>query len=121
MLTGAGFAVNIKSVYRLATDEPLHKVDLQFASTICLARDIQLGDLLTFEKPRAQLGRLDALMTKSNDGKLTATERKEFAQFAEKAHRISMENARVLQAERRRNERTRTRPTAKTRETAAAA
>src|ERR1043166_7906360 len=60
MLENAGFPVNIKSVYRLATDGPLQKVDLRIAGAICKACKIQLGDLITFEKPRAQLHRLDA-------------------------------------------------------------
>jgi DNA-binding Xre family transcriptional regulator len=129
MLEEMGFPVNIKSVYRLATDEPLQKVDLRIAGAICQACNIQLGELITFDKPRAQLRQLDTksqrrleeLMTKNNEGKLTASERKEFAQLADKAHRISMENARVLLAERRRSERSRSRPAAKSRETAVAA
>jgi DNA-binding Xre family transcriptional regulator len=128
-LESAGFPVNIKSIYRLATDEPLQKVDLRIAGAICRACNIQLGELITFEKPRAQLRRLDAksqtrldaLMTKNNDGKLSTGERKEFAQLAENAHRMSIENARVLQAERRRSERSRNRPVSKTREAAVAA
>jgi DNA-binding Xre family transcriptional regulator len=118
-LEGADCAVNIKSLYRLASEEPLQKVDLRIAAAICRACDVDLGELITFEKPRPQLRRIDArtqarleeLMAKNNDGKLTANEKREFAQLAERAHRISLENARVLQAERRRSGRSRTRAT----------
>jgi hypothetical protein len=71
---------------------------------------IALDDLITFEKPKEQLhrldgksqARLDALLSKNNEGPITAAERKEFLALADRAHRISMENARILIAERRR-------------------
>jgi len=44
-------------------------------------------------------------MAKNNEGSLTTTEKREFERIAEKAHQISMDNARVLIAERRRSER----------------
>jgi hypothetical protein len=119
--------VNIKSLYRLASEEPLQKVDLRIAAAICGACGVDLAELITFEKPRAQLRRMDAkmqtrleeLMARNNEGKLTAGEKKEFAQLAEKAHRISLENARVLKAERQRAARPQARRT-KSRETVAA-
>jgi DNA-binding Xre family transcriptional regulator len=123
----AGFAVNIKSLYRLASEEPLQKIDLRIAAAICRVCGVELGDLISLEKPRAQLGRLDArtqarleaLMEKNNDGKLTPAEQRQFARLAEKAHRISLENARVLLAEGRRGVQSRTR-SAKSREPIAA-
>jgi hypothetical protein len=115
-LAAADFAVNIKSLYRLASDEPIQKIDLRIAAAICGVCGVELGELITLEKPLAQLRQLDArtqsrlekLMAKNNDGKLTAGEKKEFGRLAEKAHRISIENARILVAERRRSERSRT-------------
>jgi hypothetical protein len=126
-LERADFSVNIKSLYRLASEEPLQKVDLRIAAAICGACGVDLAELITFEKPRAQLRRMDAkmqtrleeLMARNNEGKLTAGEKKEFAQLAEKAHRISLENARVLKAERQRAVRPQARRT-KSRETVAA-
>ena len=116
-LEESGFAVNIKSLYRLASEEPIQKIDLRIAAAICRACGVDLGELITLEKPRMQLGRLDAgtearleeLMAKNNNEKLTASERKEFGQLAERAHRLSLENARVLLAEQKRSERSRTR------------
>lgn len=126
-LSSAGFPVNIKSLYRLASDEPLQKVDLRVAGAVCRACGVEIGDLITFEKPRAKLhrfdpksqARLDALMDKNNDGRLSAREKKEFAALAADAHRLSMENARILLAERRRSKSPR-RPPAKSRAAIAA-
>ncbi len=113
-LDSAGLPVNIKSLYRLTADEPLQKVDLRVAGAVCQACDVEIGDLITFQKPRAQLqrlepkaqARLDELMDKNNDGQLNGREKKEFAVLAEEAHRVSLENARMLVAERRRSKRT---------------
>jgi hypothetical protein len=111
-LEAAGSSVNVKSLYRLAEDAPLQKIDLRIAAAVCNAFGIALGDLISFEKPKARLSRLapkmqarlDALMSKNNEGQLTVAERKEFALLAEQAHRMSIENARTLLAERRRAE-----------------
>jgi hypothetical protein len=126
-LETAGFPVNIKSLYRLASEQPLRKIDLRIAAAVCKACNLDLGELITFEKPRSRLRHLDArtqarletLMTKNNNGTLTAGEKKQFGQLAEKAHRISLENARILQGESRRN-RTRRTAAARSREPIAA-
>ena len=110
-LEEAGFPVNIKSLYRLTSEEPLRKIDLGIAAALCMACNVTLGELITLEQPPRQLRRLDArtqsrldeLMSKNNDGKLTVGEKREFAELAEKAHKLSLDNARLLQAERRRN------------------
>ncbi len=109
-LNEAGLQVNIKSLYRLNSDEPLQKVDLRIAGAICQACDVELGELISFERPSVRLQRmpsklqerLDELMAANNDGKLSAAERREFGELAETAHRLSVENARILKAERRR-------------------
>jgi DNA-binding Xre family transcriptional regulator len=109
-LEEAGTSVNVKSLYRLAEDAPLQKIDLRIAAAVCKAFGIALGDLISFEKPKARLSRLDAktqarldvLMSKNNEGQLTAAERKEFVALADQAHRMSIENARTLLAERQR-------------------
>jgi hypothetical protein len=110
-LEEAGFPVNIKSLYRLASEEPLQKIDLRIAAAICRVCNVALGELITLEKPQNRLRQLDGrtqrrlevLMSKNNDGKLTAIEKREFTQLAEKAHRLSLQNARLLQAGRKRN------------------
>ena len=122
-LEAAGVPVNVKSLYRLTEETPLQKIDLRIVAAICQTFDIALGELISFEKPKARLCRLDdkaqsrleALMSKSNEGRLTAAERKEFATLAGEAHRISMANARTLLLEGKRagrmvNERRKLRP-----------
>jgi hypothetical protein len=102
--------VNIKSLYRLAEAGPLRKIDLRMAAAICKVCAVPIGELITFERPQAQLrrlgareqSRLDALMDRNNDGKLTAAERREFLALAEQAHQLSLANARLLIAGRRR-------------------
>jgi DNA-binding Xre family transcriptional regulator len=109
-LAATGVPVNVKSLYRLAEDAPLQKIDLRIVAAICRTLEIALDDLISLDKPRAQLrrldakrqARLDALMDKNNEGQLTALERKEFVALADMAHRISLENARTLLTERRR-------------------
>jgi hypothetical protein len=109
-LEAAGASVNVKSLYRLAEDAPLQKIDLRIAAAVCEEFGIALGDLISFEKPKAQLARLDArtqarldaLMSKNNEGQLTTAQRKEFVLLAEQAHRMSIENARTLVTESRR-------------------
>ena len=110
-LEDAGAPVNVKSLYRLVEDAPLQKIDLRIAAAVCKACDLELGDLISFEKPQAQLqqldpktqSRLDALMEKNNEGQLTAAERREFAELADHAHALSMANARLLVAGRKRS------------------
>jgi DNA-binding Xre family transcriptional regulator len=109
-LEANGVPVNVKSLYRLVEDAPLQKIDLRIVAAICRAFGLALGDLISFEKPKAKLSRLDgktqtrldALMARNNEGQLTAAERKEFVALADQAHRMSMENARTLLTERRR-------------------
>ncbi len=109
-LAAAGVPVNVKSLYRLVEEVPLQKIDLRIAAAICQLFRIALGDLITFEKPNTRLrrlssktqARLDTLMSKNNEGQLTAAERKEFVILADQAHRMSLENARTLLAERQR-------------------
>jgi hypothetical protein len=109
-LAAAGVPVNVKSLYRLVEDTPLQKIDLRIAAAVCQLFRVALGDLITFEKPNTRLrrlapktqARLDTLMSRNNEGQLTAAERKEFVILADQAHRMSMENARTLLAERQR-------------------
>ncbi len=106
-LSHAGVAVNIKSLYRLADDSPLQRLDLPITAAVCKICGVALSDLISLEKPKAQLRRLDAksqarldvLMSKNNEGALHSAERKEFDALADHAHKISMENARTLLAE----------------------
>ena len=108
-LKTAGIPVNPKSLYRLAGSEPLHKIDTRILGAICQTCDVSLQDLITFERPQPVLEklsnagqkRLDELMTRHSDGKLSAAELREFDELSDEAHRLTMANARLLDAQRR--------------------
>lgn len=108
-LKAAGINVNQKSLYRLTTTEPLQKIDSRIVGAICQTCAVGIQDVITFEQPKAVLQklsnpeqkRLDELMTRHNEGKLNAVEMREFDELSEKAHQLTMANARMLVAQRR--------------------
>src|SRR5688500_2903807 len=82
--------VNIKSLYRLSNaQQPLARLDLRVAGAICQLCDVTLTDLVDFSQSGARLKklssekqrRLDGLMDKSNEGKLTKKERQDLQQL----------------------------------------
>ena len=104
-----GMRVNLKSLYRLAHDlEPLARLDLRVAGAVCQVCQVPLSELIAFapEKPRlqrlsaAKQKRLDALMTKNNDGKLTRAEHEELRGLVREAEEIALANARILAGQR---------------------
>ncbi len=104
-----GVHVNLKSLYRLRNEEePLERLDLRVAGAICHACRVPLSDLIAFSPRRAKLRRLsaaqqhrlDALMTKNNDGKLTRKEEAEFRALVRLAEEITLDNARLLAKQR---------------------
>ena len=66
--------------------------------------DVELGDLIRFEQPKAEWMRLEAasqeepdrLMDRNNDGRLTQAERVKFDASLERAERITLHNAQIL-------------------------
>lgn len=104
-----GVPVNIKSLYRLASSEPLQKIDLRIVGAICRTCRVGIQELIDFNKPKAVLKRLDPLdqksldelMSKNNEGTLTSAERRKFECLMEDAHEITLANARLLAAQRR--------------------
>jgi Cro/C1-type HTH DNA-binding domain len=105
-----GQRVNLKSLYRLNNDrQPLERLDLRVAGVICQVCQVPLSELITFEKPRARLlrlpagkqQRLDVLMAKNNDGRLTRAEQGELQDLVREAEQITLENARMLAGQRR--------------------
>jgi hypothetical protein len=108
-LRGLGVAVNIKSLYRLISPEPLQKIDTRIVGAICQTCQVGIGDVIEFSKPQVKLQQLDApeqkrldqLMSKNNEGAMSQAERQELDELAGKAHKITMANARVLVAQRR--------------------
>jgi hypothetical protein len=105
-----GQRVNLKSLYRLSNDRrPLQRLDLRVAAVICQVCQVPLSELITFEKPKARLRRLaagkqrrlDVLMAKNNDGRLTRAEQGELQDLVREAEQITLENARMLAGQRR--------------------
>jgi hypothetical protein len=102
-----GLNVNPKSLYRLTKDDqPLERLNLRVAGEICQVCEVPLTDLIAFETskakmkslPAAKQKRLDALMARNNDGRLTASERLELRELVREAGEMALGNARVLAA-----------------------
>ncbi len=104
-----GLRINLKSLYRLNNDQqPLQRLDLGVAGAICQVFDLPLSELIAFEPTKTKLRRLatakqkrlDTLMAKSNDGKLTSAERHELQTLVREAEEIMLANARQLAQQR---------------------
>lgn len=108
-LKAAGVNVNQKSLYRLTTSKPLQKIDTRIVGAICQTCAVGIQDVITFQQPKPVLQkltnseqkRLDDLMTQHSERKLNAGEMREFDELSEKAHQLTMANARMLVAQRR--------------------
>ncbi len=104
-----GLRVNVKSLYRLSNDrQPLQRLDLRVAGAICRLFALPLSELIAFEAPGRKLRRLaagkqkrlDALMARSNDGRLTDAEGQELRALVREAEEIMLDNARQLAEQR---------------------
>jgi hypothetical protein len=100
-----GMHVNLKSLYRLSHDhQPLERLDLRVAGAICQVCEVPLSALIRFEASNQELRRLsaakqrrlDTLMAKHNEGRLTDLEREEFRVLVHEAEAIALANARLL-------------------------
>lgn len=100
-----GVRANLRSLYRLSQDDrPLERLDLRVAGAICRVCRASLAELIAFEDvpgallafPAAKQGRLDELMDRNNDGRLTAPERRELRALVREAEELSLQNARRL-------------------------
>jgi DNA-binding Xre family transcriptional regulator len=114
ILQQRGFAVNKKSLYRLAAPQPVQKIDATIVRAVCEALEVRLQDLIQFQKPKFELKRLepksqrelDRLMDKNNEGELTKSEQARFKVLLDEAQRISLYNAKALLNQRRLREST---------------
>jgi hypothetical protein len=100
-----GLRVNVKSLYRLKDNRrPLERLDLRVAGAVCQVFQVLLSDLIAFEEtgrklrrlPADRQRRLDTLMTRNNEGRLSTAERAELGQLVREAEEITLHNARVL-------------------------
>lgn len=114
ILQKRGFAVNRKSLYRLASSQPVQKLDTAIVRAVCEALGIRLQDLIQLEKPKFELKRLDPksqreldrLMDKNNEGELTKSEQARFKVLLGEAQSISLYNAKALLNQKRLREST---------------
>lgn len=103
-LLDRGFRFDRKTLYRLASHEPLQTISAPVVGALCEEFKIGIAELLTWERPKPKLHRIDAksqrllneLMAKNNEGTLTSAERRELARLGEIVERLSLENARML-------------------------
>jgi hypothetical protein len=104
-----GLSINLKSLYRLSNDrQPLQRLDLRVAGAICQVLALPLSELIAFESPKRKLRRLasgkqkrlDSLMARSNEGRLTGAEAQELRGLVREAEEIMLDNARQLAAQR---------------------
>jgi hypothetical protein len=100
-----GQRVNLKSLYRLSNDrQALQRLDLRVAGAICQVFALPLSELIAFEATRKKLRRLtaakqkrlDTLMARSNEGRLTDAEGQELRTLVREAEEIMLDNARQL-------------------------
>ena len=106
-----GMRVNLKSLYRLNNEShPVERLDLRVAGAICQACDTPLSELIAFEIPKAKLRhfsarkqqRLDTLMAKNNEGRLSKADKAELRTLVHEAEEMTLENSRILEKQRQR-------------------
>jgi DNA-binding Xre family transcriptional regulator len=103
-LRAKGESFDKKTIYRLVGSEPMRTINSAALGAICEELQVSLGEIITFEPPSPTLKRIDNrsqkrlsfLMSKNNDGKLSAAESKEFQELGRYAEELSLENARTL-------------------------
>jgi DNA-binding Xre family transcriptional regulator len=103
-LQSKGLKFDKKTLYRLASPEPMQTINVPVIGALCRELNIGLSDLISFTPRQPKLHRidektqkrLDDLMTRNTEGKLTARERKELEQLGARVERLSFENAQLL-------------------------
>lgn len=103
-LESGGQHFDRKSVYRLASDAPLQTLNMPLVGAVCEELQVDLQQLISLAPPLPKMARLDAatqdrlddLMGRNTEGKLTVKERRELERLVEEAEQLSLENARLL-------------------------
>ncbi len=107
-----GLRVNLKTLYRLTDPlSPVERLDMGIAGAICRALEAELARLFVFESPRSKVRlqrleagdqrRLDALLEKQSETRVTKGEEHELKALVDKAERLTLANARMLARARR--------------------
>jgi hypothetical protein len=103
----SGVTLDKKTVYRLASDEPIRTLNLPVVAAISRALELSdPGELIDWtagaNPPRlkrideATQIRLDELMDRNTEGRLSAAERLEFEELGQLVEKLSLENAALL-------------------------
>jgi hypothetical protein len=108
-LEEAGVRVNPKTLYRLTSTAPLQKIDTRVISAICHACDVGIEDVIIFDQPLEVIQklpprdqkRLDELLAKHRETSLSKSEGAEFDELCDRAHALTLANARLLASKRR--------------------
>lgn len=103
-LESGGQHFDRKSVYRLASDAPLQTLNMPLVGAVCEELQVELQHLISLAPPFPKMARmeavtqdrLDELMGRNTEGKLTVKERRELERLLAEAERLSLENARLL-------------------------
>lgn len=107
LLAKRGTSVNIKTLYRLADPTvQIERLEMTVTAGVCEVLGIDLSALLTFEAFRREAGlrrlssisqkRLDVLLRKQAEGRISAREARELRDRVDEAERLTLENARKL-------------------------
>ena len=103
-LESGGQHFDRKSVYRLASDAPLQTLNMPLVGAVCEELQVDLQHLISLAPPPPKMARMDAvtqdrldeLMGRNTEGKLTLKEHRELERLVEEAERLSLDNARLL-------------------------
>ncbi len=103
-LTKKGATFDKKTLYRLASHQPIHSLTIPVVKAVCDELKLGLNELISWDPPQVQLHRIDdkmqarlsALMVKNNEGSLTSDEKRELEDLGAQAERLSLANARIL-------------------------
>jgi hypothetical protein len=114
-LVARGFKFDKKTLYRLASHEPIQTISAPLVGAVCAEFKVGVEDLLVWRPPTPKLhridektqARLDVLMAKNNEGTITVPERKELTLLGDRVEQLSLDNAKMLSrhAELRKRER----------------
>ena len=102
-------------MYRLARSEPIRTLNLPVVAAVSHALELSdPGELIQWSAAASPLRlqrideatqkRLDELMDRNTEGRLTAAERREFEKLGELVEKLSLENASLLAQQTRLNE-----------------
>jgi hypothetical protein len=107
-----GIHINNKSLYRLSNPLlPVERIDTRIAGHICEILGIDLSSLFIFRErvdlsellsfPAEKQTKLERLLEKNREGKLSNQEEEELASLVEEAEHLMLTNARLLSEQRR--------------------